>query len=532
MIIRRTFLKAASLTPILLAGRSLSAAPLGDPSRIALVIGNNAYPQAPLDNPVSDARAVGDLLRRANFTVDLLTDASRQTFLTAIEQFGDAVARSESKLALFYFAGHGAQVSWKNYLLPVDATVRSPLDLEARCIDLGRLLGRVAKTKDKTLIVILDACRNNPFGTDYQPEQKGLSQFDAPVGSLLAYATAPGSVASDGKGKHGLYTENLLREFSTLGTSIEDAFKRVRLNVRLGSDNSQIPWESTSLEENVFLFPAERKMGDAEQEKLFEEELATWNHILGSKKIEDWADYLRKYPNGKFSEIAQIRLNRLLAQNQSTTLAVMAAQSPEGLDAKPIAASPERPMPSSFSQSASPYSAGTHALGRRYKVGDEISYQESDLLTGIQLPIINLRVTKVDWEADRVEFNDGFWISDLSGNLQKMGRYQYQLPVQIFPAELQVGKRWTTRFKSAANGMVFDLDLRIPTRELVQVPAGEFNAFKIEGRGFGSAGLSIHAIYWVVPGLNAHYVKRETITRKQSGYFIRTERQELVAFKQ
>lgn len=553
---RRTLLKAASLTPLLWAGRSFAATPGGDPSRVALVIGNNAYAQSPLDNPVNDARAVGELLQRANFNVDLVTDASREVFMAAIEKFGDAVARSETKLAFFYYAGHGAQVSWKNYLLPVDATIRSPQDLDARCIDLGRLLGRAAQAKDKTLIVILDACRNNPFGPDYEPEQKGLSQFDAPVGSLLAYATAPGRVASDGSGKHGLYTENLLREFSTTGTSIEDAFKRVRLNVRLGSDNSQIPWESTSLEESVFLFPTRKKLDDAELEKLLEEELATWERIKGSKKIEDWAGYLRAYPNGKFSEIAQIRLNRLLAPPPPVAPILEAKRAerpdlfeaksamrpemmeemrplrPEIMEAKTVAITSEAQLPIAASQPPSPYSAGIYPLGRNYKLGDEISYRETDLLTGVEQKVIHLRVTLVDWDADRVEFNHGMWVCDTSGNLQKTGRLQYQLPVQMFPAELQVGKKWTTRFEPTGKGLAYDLEFRIPARELVRVPAGEFNAFRIEGRGWGPEGQSIQAIFWVVPGLNAHYVKREFTVRRQAGKFARTERHELVAFKQ
>src|SRR6185369_1578014 len=105
----------------------------------------------------------------------------------------------------------------------------------------------------KTLVVLLDACRNEPFGTKYVPEKRGLSQFDAPVGTLLAFATSPGSTASDGTGKNGLYTENLLKELAVRNARIEDALKRVRLAVRLGSRGQQIPWETTSLEGDVYL---------------------------------------------------------------------------------------------------------------------------------------------------------------------------------------------------------------------------------------------------------------------------------------
>lgn len=196
------------------------------------------------------------------------------------------------------------------------------------------------------------------------------------------------------------------------------------------------------------------------------------------------------------------------------------------------AAPPVDPPPVSPSQAPNPYSAGTFPLGRNYKLGDEILYRQTDILTGVEEQLIDLRVTRVDWDADRVEFNHGKWISDTSGNLLKMGRQEYEFPVQIFPAELQVGKKWTTRFKIIANATVFDLDLRIPEREVVRVPAGEFNAFKIEGRGFGSAGQSMHVIYWVVPGLNAHYVKRELTVRNQQGRFRITARHELLAYRQ
>lgn len=532
---RRTFLKAAGLAPMLLAGRSFPAEPTADPSRVALVIGNNAYAQSPLANPVNDARAIGEMLQHANFAVSLRTDANRESFVAAIDQFGDAVGRSDVKLALFYYAGHGAQVSWKNYLLPVDAAVRSRNDLEQRCIDLNFLLSRFARVRDKTFVIILDACRDNPFGSDYQPDQKGLSQFDAPVGSLLAYATAPGSVAADGTGKHGLYSENLLKEFSAVGTSIEDAFKRVRINVRVGSNGNQIPWESTSLVESVFLFPPTGQLGEAEIERRFAEELATWTRIRDSKKIDDWVAYLREFPNGKFSEIAQTRLNRLLAaveRGPRTTIpvALQAKDGPRVSDVQ-VGVKPSNQAPAMLLSPPNPYSAGIHLLTRQYRVGDEFSYRESDVLTNVERRIINLRVTHVDPEADRVEFNHGEWVSDLSGNLQKMERANYQFPVQIFPAEVQVGKKWSTRFKEVAGSTVFDFNLRISARELIRVPAGEFDAFRIDGEGWGSNDRRLQGTYWLVPGLNPFYVKRELIARTRSGWYVVTVRHELVANK-
>jgi hypothetical protein len=307
---RRDFLQTLAIVPCLLHSRLLWAA---GGAQAALVIGNAAYAQSGLVNPTNDAKAMHTLLDKAGFSVDLQLDASRTVMLEAIERFGKRVQSSDTKLAVFYYAGHGAQLDWRNYLLPVNAAVNSTAALKADCIDLGQVLDHFVKAQskgaEKTFVVILDACRDNPFGTTFKTQNKGLSQFDAPVGSLLAYATAPGNVASDGAGKNGLYTENLMKELSRPDVRIEDALKRVRLNVRLSSSGEQIPWESTSLVNDVFIFPrAAPKPSEEELERQIEEELAHWNRIKTSRRVEDWIEYLHKYPNGRFSEIAQARL--------------------------------------------------------------------------------------------------------------------------------------------------------------------------------------------------------------------------------
>jgi hypothetical protein len=528
---RRTLLKAMSLAPAVLAARPFSALAASDPSRIALVIGNNAYAAAPLANAGNDARAMADVLRQANFGVDLQVDASRATLAGAIDAFGKAVAGSDVKLALFYYAGHGVQVDWRNYLLPVDVSVASTEDIKSRCIDLGHLLGHLSKTKDKAFVVILDACRDNPFGATYKPSQQGLSQFDAP---------SPGNVAADGNGgKHGLYTENLLREFSAQETRIEDAFKRVRLNVRLASRGQQIPWESTSLENDIFLFPGARKLGEEELEKQFEAELAAWARIKNSKNAEDWVAYLREYPNGKFSEIAQVRLGRLLAgverrpppapKADAAKLSAAAQAETSRADAsKTMAAPAPRPAPS-----ANPYSAGTHPLGRKYTVGDEASFLETDYLTGVEVRRYTNRVTRVDEDADRVEFNDGAIVTDTMGNSLKSGQLEFDAPLQFLPAELQLGKKWTASFKRMDKGQVSYAyyELHIVSREKVKVPAGEFDVFRIEARGWNrSFGSQLEVNLWVVPGLNFH-VKWEWVVNNR-GRFVVTQRHELVAYRQ
>ena len=170
MTTRRSFIKTlAAIPPALSFGHSWAASAAADPSRLALIIGNSAYQDAPLVNPANDAKAVAGLFTQAGFTVDSRLNATRTDMMAAIERFGTAVKRSDAKLVVFYYAGHGAQLDWRNYLLPVDAVVKKQEDMKQRCVDLSLLLGQFSAAKDKTFVVILDACRNNPFGTAYRP---------------------------------------------------------------------------------------------------------------------------------------------------------------------------------------------------------------------------------------------------------------------------------------------------------------------------------------------------------------------------
>ncbi|MBL8414380.1 MAG: caspase family protein [Propionivibrio sp.] len=565
MTSRRDFIKTvAVIPPGLFFERCWAANP--DPSRLALIIGNSAYRDAPLVNPVNDARAFAHLCTEAGLTVDSHLNASRTDMMEAIERFGATVKRPGTRQAVFYYAGHGAQLDWRNYLLPVDAVVEKQDHMKQRCVDLNLLLGQLSAAKDKTFIVILDACRNNPFGISYRPEQKGLSQFDAPVGSLIAYSTAPGNVASDGTGENGLYTENLVRELSQRGTRIEDALKRVRLNVRLASHGEQIPWETTSLEGDVFLFnEGQKKLTEAELEKLVETDISEWARIKSSNKVDDWVGYLRTFPNGRFSEIAQMRLTRLLAESEkprsSATSPASAAPGPvQALPAtsasSPAQAAAPKPepvavsaltsdapaidiragvaMPTIIASSANPYSAGRYPLGRIFTLGDEATFRQTDILTGLEERTYTMRVTRVDYDEDRVEFNKGNSITDLMGNPIKNGAVQFNTPVQFAPAEFQIGKKWAAAFSRIEKGVTSNAyyDLQIVKRETISVPAGSFDTFRIEGEGWNTSfGNRLQERIWLVPGLN-FLIRRESIGRGKGGGFFRTERYELVSLRQ
>jgi hypothetical protein len=221
--------------------------------RVALVIGNGHYKDSPLLNPVNDARAVADALGRAGFRVVEKENVGRAEMQVALRDFGDAL--KGGGVGLFYFAGHGVQAKGRNFLIPVDASIEREDEVAYNSVDANQVLDKMEAAGNRLNIVILDACRNNPFGRSFRSSGAGLAQMEAPVGTFIAFATAPGSVASDGQGKNGLYTQHLLRAMLRPGVKIEDVFKDVRAGVRRDSQGRQVPWENTSLEGDFVFVP-------------------------------------------------------------------------------------------------------------------------------------------------------------------------------------------------------------------------------------------------------------------------------------
>jgi uncharacterized caspase-like protein len=226
--------------------------------RVALVIGNGDYRFSPLKNPLNDARAMTEALRGVGFAVDYRENAGKRTMIDAIRSF---VLRSGSfDVRLFYYAGHGVQVNGKNYLIPVDADIQAEEEIAAKGADVGEMLERLGRFKTGINLIILDACRNNPFADGAAAivdcrrlrfrgaTPAGLAPLDAPTGSLIAFSTAPGAVAIDGaNAPHSLYTKHLLQQIGTPGLPVEQVFKRVRIAVTQESQRQQVPWESSSL---------------------------------------------------------------------------------------------------------------------------------------------------------------------------------------------------------------------------------------------------------------------------------------------
>ena len=195
--------------------------------RIALVVGNAAYKTSPLRNPVNDARALSLALSQLGFEVQLEENVSQQGFMTALRNFGNRLRETQG-VGLFYYAGHGMQIKGGNYLIPVDAAIEAEDEVRYFSIDAGQVLDKMEQAGNRLNIVILDACRDNPFARSFRSKQSGLAQMDAPSGMLIAFATSPGSVAFDGDGNNGVYTKHLLRNLTLPGLPIELVLKRVR----------------------------------------------------------------------------------------------------------------------------------------------------------------------------------------------------------------------------------------------------------------------------------------------------------------
>ncbi|MGD8652076.1 MAG: caspase domain-containing protein, partial [Desulfobacterales bacterium] len=213
--------------------------------RLALVIGNSAYQTASLKNPLNDAEDMAATLRKLGFKVILKKDADQRSMEDAIRSFGRQLRNGG--IGLFYFAGHGLQIGGRNYLIPVDARIESESDVKYEAVDAGRVLGKMEDARNQLNIVILDACRNNPYARAFRSDQSGLARMDAPTGSLIAYATAPGDVAADGPERNGIFTKHLIQHMKTPNLTIEQVLKRVRIDVARQTNGLQIPWESSSL---------------------------------------------------------------------------------------------------------------------------------------------------------------------------------------------------------------------------------------------------------------------------------------------
>ena len=222
--------------------------------RVALVIGNAAYAVGRLNNPILDARAMAESLRTLGFEVLARENLTYRDMRRAVAEFGERV--TAGGVGLFYYSGHGVQVSGKNFLVPVDADIKNERYVAAETVDADSVLLQLQEAKTRVNIVILDACRDNPFAGRFRSLARGLAFMDVPAGTYVAYATAPGSVAEDGEpGQHGIYTSELLKALREPGLRIEDVFMRVRIAVQTRTQQRQNPWDASSMTGEFFFQP-------------------------------------------------------------------------------------------------------------------------------------------------------------------------------------------------------------------------------------------------------------------------------------
>jgi formylglycine-generating enzyme required for sulfatase activity len=224
------------------------AAAMSAETRIALVIGNSEYSSGPLPNPANDAKMISETLNNLGFDVVTRRNADQNTMKRAIQDFGARLEKAGPQaVGLFYYAGHGVQLNGRNYLIPTTAQIEREGDVEIEAVSADWVIEQMRYARNRLNIVILDACRNNPFTRSMRSVDHGLATMDAPAGILIAYSTAPGAVAADGSGRNSPYTEALSQAMRNLHEPVEQVFKHVRVGVMGATSGKQVPWESSSL---------------------------------------------------------------------------------------------------------------------------------------------------------------------------------------------------------------------------------------------------------------------------------------------
>jgi formylglycine-generating enzyme required for sulfatase activity len=234
-----------------------SALPQQRAARVALVIGNDSYPDAstPLSTTLKDARTVAEEFRRNEFDVDLKENVGKEDMQRAIDAFTGKIRNGMA--ALFYFSGYGIQVARRTYLIPVNAQVWTEAEVRRDGISVDALLAEMHRKGAKVKIIILDAARRNPFERRFRASAAGLAALDAPEGTLALYSAAPGKVVNDGTGANSLFVSELIKELRSPNLTAEEVFNRARIGVSRASNNEQVPWVASSLVEE-FYFGAPR----------------------------------------------------------------------------------------------------------------------------------------------------------------------------------------------------------------------------------------------------------------------------------
>ncbi|MGV7218444.1 caspase family protein [Bradyrhizobium sp. UFLA05-112] len=316
----------AAQTAIVEQGNAAPTALQGPEQRVALVIGNSNYRNAPqLVNPDNDAQSMAQFLNSAGFEVISATDLTQNDMLRVVQDFSAKVAsRGPNTIAMVYYAGHGVQLAGENYLVPVDAKVSNPTELVNNSVRLVDVMSTLETIPSRMRIVILDACRNNPFPSLIDAN-RGLAIVDAPNGSIVGYSTAPGAEALDGKGDHSPYTQAFLNVAREPNVPIEQLFKRVRLEVNHTTDGQQTPWESSSLTSDFYFFgdtavaanraPVNAPVVQMASNLPSRSARQAYDYVLSEGNPEYYQEFVQMYPHDPLCDhIRSLLANLLMAE--------------------------------------------------------------------------------------------------------------------------------------------------------------------------------------------------------------------------
>lgn len=467
-----------ALCLLAVAGTSAYAATV---KRVALVIGNSTYPTAPLKNPLNDARAMAKTLKELGFEVTLRENTSQRDLAAAVRQFGTSI--SPGSVALFYFAGHGMQVKGRNYLVPVDADIQVEDEVPYSTIDVNLVLDKMEVGKSATNIVILDACRNNPFARRFRSSATGLAQMDAPIGTLIAFATAPGSVAQDGTGENGIYTKHLLDSIAVPGLPVEQMFKRVRIGVAKETNEAQVPWESSSMKGD-FVFREAAPQPVVSQDKLIEEAVRAAAEKAAALTAERLArEQAARPPQNDRAKAEQEALaaererllrerERLAAENEA--LRRKAAEAPA-----PVALAAPAPQ-------AQPPAAPQKATGTLPAAGESWTYRYSDGYNRTETYTVRVTEVTASGLRDEVSLGRARHAASHEAGLEMTARALGGLSVREFAPYLpalgptEPNEEWK---KIEIPGGSGHFVAHWAGGETVQVPAGRFEARVLEVKG-------------------------------------------------
>ncbi|WP_156901608.1 caspase family protein [Azohydromonas australica] len=554
------------------AGREVTEA------RIALVIGNAAYRSDPLDNPVNDARLVAGVLQKAGFDVTLRQDLDRAGLLEALRSFGSRL--DENTVALLYYAGHGLQLRDRNYLIPVDAEIRSEDEIPITGIDVGFVLGRMAHARSRINLVILDACRNNPF-LGKTVSAQGLAQMDAPVGTLLAYATAPGKLAADsgaGAGANSVYAAHLAKHLLTPGLSVEQVFKRVREGVVRETQQHQVPWESSSLQSEFAFVPGVSATAAAAPDVEAAGEIAFWNSIQASTRAEEFRAYLRQYPQGRFASLAQARLaafgaapapgstpapagtavasagaaasatetlgTGVAAVLPATGAASSGSAAPPGLDPPASLPPPQTVATAPFAVPAPPVAAAPASPGReaalphvgdrwRYRVQDQ--FRIGDLFVSARVEAVTPEGVAESWSTTS-DAKLRTAVAPLAPGFHELPGWTLTppefAPYLLAASGWQPGQPLAPQLRRVEQVSV-PLQARVEGEEEIQVAAGRFRALKVVLSGRitprGGKAVSTEQVVWYAPA--ARRMVKSTVTTSVGGAVREATSFELVEYE-